>query len=72
MRADTRELIRTVEQLPEAKRIEVADFARFLLERNRSATPPSTPAERWLEAAPGAAVPGTVTDHIMALTRGET
>ena len=31
MSSDTQELIRTYEQLPEAKRIEVADFARFLL-----------------------------------------
>jgi len=31
MSGDTQELIRTYEQLPEAKRIEVADFARFLL-----------------------------------------
>lgn len=31
MSTDTLELIRTYEQLPEAKRIEVADFARFLL-----------------------------------------
>ncbi|HEX8323192.1 MAG TPA: hypothetical protein VF595_04690 [Tepidisphaeraceae bacterium] len=31
MSADTQELVRTYEQLPEAKRIEVADFARFLL-----------------------------------------
>jgi hypothetical protein len=31
MTTDAQELIRTYEQLPEAKRIEVADFARFLL-----------------------------------------
>lgn len=31
MSVGTEELIRTFEQLPEAKRIEVADFARFLL-----------------------------------------
>jgi hypothetical protein len=31
MSTDTKELIELCEQLPEAKRIEVADFARFLL-----------------------------------------
>jgi hypothetical protein len=31
MSTEMEELIRTYEQLPEAKRIEVADFARFLL-----------------------------------------
>jgi hypothetical protein len=31
MSSDTEELIHTYQQLPEAKRIEVADFARFLL-----------------------------------------
>ena len=33
MSADTQELIRICEALPEAKRAEVADFARFLLAR---------------------------------------
>jgi hypothetical protein len=31
MTSDTQEFLRTYEQLPEAKRVEVADFARFLL-----------------------------------------
>jgi hypothetical protein len=31
MSIDTQELIRTFDQLPEAKRVEVMDFARFLL-----------------------------------------
>ena len=31
MSAETQELLRICEQLPEAKRVEVADFARFLL-----------------------------------------
>jgi hypothetical protein len=31
MSTDTEELIRICEALPEAKRVEVADFARFLL-----------------------------------------
>jgi hypothetical protein len=33
MSGETRELIRTCEQLPDAGRAEVADFARFLLAR---------------------------------------
>jgi uncharacterized protein DUF2281 len=31
MSAETQELVNICEQLPEAKRVEVADFARFLL-----------------------------------------
>ncbi|HMO24829.1 MAG TPA: DUF2281 domain-containing protein [Tepidisphaeraceae bacterium] len=31
MSVDTQELIRTIELLPEAKQVEVVDFARFLL-----------------------------------------
>ena len=31
MSGDTRELIEICEQLPQAKRVEVTDFARFLL-----------------------------------------
>jgi hypothetical protein len=31
MRSDTRELIEICEQLPHSKRVEVTDFARFLL-----------------------------------------
>ena len=31
MSSEAQELLRTFEQLPEAKRIEVTDFARFLL-----------------------------------------
>ena len=34
MSTDTQELIRICEALPEAKRAEVADFARFLLSRH--------------------------------------
>ncbi len=34
MSSDTRELIEICEQLPQAKRAEVADFARFLLSRH--------------------------------------
>jgi hypothetical protein len=39
MTVDTQELLRICEQLPEAKRAEVADFARFLLAREGD--------ERW-------------------------
>lgn len=39
MSSDTRELIELYEQLPEAKRAEVADFARFLLNKEGD--------ERW-------------------------
>lgn len=39
MSAETRELIEICERLPEAKRIEVADFARFLLAQQAD--------ERW-------------------------
>lgn len=39
MSGDTRELIEICEQLPEARRAEVADFARFLLAREGD--------ERW-------------------------
>jgi len=39
MSTETRELIEICERLPEAKRIEVADFARFLLSQQAD--------ERW-------------------------
>jgi hypothetical protein len=39
MSTETRELIEICERLPEAKRIEVADFARFLLAQQAD--------ERW-------------------------
>lgn len=39
MSTDAKELIQICEQLPEAKRVEVADFARFLLAREGD--------ERW-------------------------
>ena len=37
MSSDTQELIRICEALPEAKRVEVADFARFLLAQQADA-----------------------------------
>ena len=39
MSVETQELLSICEQLPEAKRVEVADFARFLLAREAD--------ERW-------------------------
>ncbi len=39
MSTETQELIRLCEQLPESKRVEVADFARFLLAKQDD--------ERW-------------------------
>ena len=38
MSTETKELIRICEQLPEAQRAEVADFARFLLAKRDDAT----------------------------------
>ena len=70
MSTDTRELVRICEQLPEAKRLAVVDFARFLLTTNQDAAPHGA-TERWLATARGAAKPGVTTDQVMALTRGE-
>lgn len=70
MSSETQELLEICEQLPEAQRIEVTDFARFLLARNVEAAPQGA-AERWLTTARGVAKPGVTTDQIMGLTRGE-
>ena len=70
MNAETDELLSICEQLPEAKRVEVADFARFLLARNGDAASQGV-MERWLATARGAAKPGLTTDEVMGLTRGE-
>jgi len=45
MSGETRELIELCEQLPEAKRVEVADFARFLLAQQSAAGVDGD--ERW-------------------------
>jgi hypothetical protein len=45
MSSETQELLEICEQLPEAKRAEVADFARFLLARERD----SEGDRRWEE-----------------------
>lgn len=59
MSTETRELIEICEQLPADKRVEVADFARFLLAKSRETTPQGA-AERWLAGArPGPASPLT-------------
>jgi hypothetical protein len=70
MSIQTRELLDICEQLPEAQRAEVTDFARFLLARSGD-TVPQGATDRWLAAARGAAKPGVTTDQVMALTRGE-
>jgi hypothetical protein len=72
MSAETEELLRICEQLPEAKRIELADFARFLLAgSSNGGAAPQGAVERWLAGARGAAKAGVTTDEVMALTRGE-
>lgn len=71
MSTDTRELIEICEQLPEAQRAEVTDFARFLLAKNQDAASRREAAERWLTSARGAARTGMTTDQVIALTRAE-
>ena len=70
MSTETQELIRICESLPEAKRAEVADFARFLMARTQAAAPRET-VEQWLATARGAATTGVTTEQVMGLTRGE-
>jgi len=70
MSADTEELLSICEQLPESKRIEVTDFARFLLAKDQGALPQEK-VEQWLSGARGAARPGVTTDEVIGLTRGE-
>lgn len=70
MSLEADELLSVWAQLPEPDRVEVADFARFLLARNGDAGTRGA-AERWLAGARGAAKPGMTTDEVMALTRGE-
>ena len=73
MSTETRQLIEICEQLPPAQRVEVTDFARFLLARNSNgdAAPRREAAERWLAGARGAAKAGVTTEQVMTLTRGE-
>jgi hypothetical protein len=70
MSTQTQELLEICEKLPEAKRIEVADFARFLLARNED-TVSGEAVDRWLISARGVAKSGVTTDQVMTLTRGE-
>jgi len=70
MSVETQELLSICEQLPEAKRIEVTDFARFLLAKSQGAVPQGA-VEQWLGGARGAAKAGVTTDEVMGLTRGE-
>lgn len=72
MGTDTQELLNICEQLPAAKRVEVVDFARFLLaQQDQGGAPRRETAERWLAGARGVARPGVTTDEVMAVTRGE-
>lgn len=70
MSVETQELVSICEQLPEAERIEVTDFARFLLAKSQGALPQGS-VEQWLAGARGAAKAGVTTDEVMGLTRGE-
>lgn len=49
---------------------EVEKLSIWLRERSTRGTG-GLPVETWLERARGAAVPGTTTDALQALTRGE-
>lgn len=71
MSTETQKLVEICEQLPEAQRVEVADFAQFLLSRDRERVNARETLESWLVNAVGAANTGMTTDQIMALTRGE-
>jgi hypothetical protein len=71
MSADTQELLRTYKQLPYANRVDVAEFARFLLATIQGGEPSREAAEQWLAKARGGASGGMTTDQVMALTRGE-
>jgi hypothetical protein len=71
MSNETQELIRICEQLPQDKRLEVADFARSLLAKNGNSASQREAAERWLASARGTAKQGVTTEQVMTLTRGE-
>lgn len=70
MSSETQEILDIFEKLPEAKRLEMTDFGRFLLAHTERMTGVET-TERWLTTAKGAAKPGVTTDAMMTLTRGE-
>ena len=74
MSTDTQELLAVCEQLPEAARAEVADFARFLLAKAEALLPREVTdgaAERWFASTRGVAIAGVTTEQVMAMTRGE-
>lgn len=61
------EIEAAIENLPDPQ---VDQLARWIeTHRRRRATP--LPVEKWLQRARGAALPGTKTLDVMALTRGE-
>lgn len=70
MSGTTQELLEICERLPEAQRMEVADFARFLLARTGDAASAEA-TQRWLAGASGAAKQGVSTDQVLTITRGE-
>ncbi len=61
------EIENAIEKLPAQQMEQLADWLEAL--RARRATPPLV--EAWLQRARGAAVAGTTTANVMALTRGE-
>jgi hypothetical protein len=71
MSSGQRKLLDICEQLPEEKRLELVDFAEFLLAQTHSQATNSSAMDAWLKRASGAAKPGTRTDQIMQQTRGE-
>lgn len=61
------EIEAAIEKLPAPQVDELATW----LEQFRLRRPPPPSAERWLERARGAAMPGVTTEEVMKLTRGE-
>ena len=61
------EIEAAIESLPD---LQVEQLARWL-ERFRQRRGANPPVESWLKHARGAALPGTKTDDVIALTRGE-
>jgi hypothetical protein len=61
------EIEAAIEKLPEPQ---VAQLVRWLeqLRQRRTASPP---VENWLKRARGAARPGTKTEDVLTITRGE-
>jgi uncharacterized protein (DUF433 family) len=53
MCSETKELIEICEQLPEAERAEVADFARFLLSKRDANASPGAPGQKIIRHTAG-------------------